>query len=258
MLRMSLAENLLQVVVQGMLAGVLPIYLFARAVILLGAGRAATFPALVPGFSLIIGYLALGVVPSIAAARRPGDRADRLPLRACGDAHSGPAYFPAVCGNMFLMILNFEMSTVASMCMKIDGVAQHLLDAEVEHDAVAAVQFDRVLGDLHDLFGGEHLGHVDQRLGLRRIVVDRLRGAVEQRAHRFDLGRHVGEPQRHRLMLDQDAAALHVVLHVLRRRLEGAHADAEILRRLDDLAGTEIDAGRTHRASPAPADDRRG
>jgi drug/metabolite transporter (DMT)-like permease len=43
----------------------LPIYLFARAVILLGAGRAATFPALVPGFSMIVGFLALGVVPSI-------------------------------------------------------------------------------------------------------------------------------------------------------------------------------------------------
>jgi len=64
-LRMGLVENLLQVVVQGILAGMLPIYLFARAVILLGAGRAATFPALVPGFSMIIGYLALGVVPSI-------------------------------------------------------------------------------------------------------------------------------------------------------------------------------------------------
>ncbi|MFI4961341.1 MAG: DMT family transporter [Hyphomicrobiales bacterium] len=65
LLRMGLAENLLQVVVQGILAGMLPIYLFARTVILLGAGRAATFPALVPGFSMIIGYLALGVVPSI-------------------------------------------------------------------------------------------------------------------------------------------------------------------------------------------------
>ena len=65
-LRMSLAENMLQVVVQGVLAGVVPIFLFARAVILLGAGRAATFPALVPGFSLVIGYLALGVVPSLA------------------------------------------------------------------------------------------------------------------------------------------------------------------------------------------------
>ena len=64
-LRMGWSENLLQVVVQGLIAGMLPIYLFARAVILLGAGRAATFPALVPVFSLIIGYLALGVVPSI-------------------------------------------------------------------------------------------------------------------------------------------------------------------------------------------------
>jgi drug/metabolite transporter (DMT)-like permease len=65
-LRMGLAENLLQVAVQGVLAGVLPIYLFARAVILLGAGRAATFPALVPVFSVIIGYFALGIVPSVA------------------------------------------------------------------------------------------------------------------------------------------------------------------------------------------------
>ncbi|MEJ2377767.1 MAG: DMT family transporter [Pseudolabrys sp.] len=65
MMQMSLTENLIQVVVQGLLAGMLPIYLFARAVILIGAGRAATFPALVPGFGLIIGYLALGVVPSV-------------------------------------------------------------------------------------------------------------------------------------------------------------------------------------------------
>ncbi len=64
-LRMSWSDNLLQIVVQGLLAGMLPIYLFARAVVLLGAGRASVFPALVPGFSLIIGYLTLGVIPSI-------------------------------------------------------------------------------------------------------------------------------------------------------------------------------------------------
>ena len=64
-LRMSLAESLLQVAVQGVIAGVLPIFLFARTVILLGAGRAAVFPALVPGFGLVIGYLALGVVPTM-------------------------------------------------------------------------------------------------------------------------------------------------------------------------------------------------
>ena len=64
--RQSLFENLLQAVVQGGLAGSLPIYLFAHAVIALGGGRAATFPALVPVFGAIIGFLALGVVPSLA------------------------------------------------------------------------------------------------------------------------------------------------------------------------------------------------
>jgi drug/metabolite transporter (DMT)-like permease len=65
-LRLGWQENLIQIVVQGIIAGALPIYLFARSVILLGAGRAGTFPALVPGFSLIIGYLTLGIVPSFA------------------------------------------------------------------------------------------------------------------------------------------------------------------------------------------------
>jgi drug/metabolite transporter (DMT)-like permease len=65
MFNLGLTENLLQVVVQGLLAGALPIYLFARSVTLLGAGRAATFPALVPVFALVIGYLALGAIPSL-------------------------------------------------------------------------------------------------------------------------------------------------------------------------------------------------
>jgi len=66
LVRQSLFENLLQAIVQGGIAGSLPIYLFAHAVIALGGGRAATFPALVPVFGVIIGYLALGVVPSLA------------------------------------------------------------------------------------------------------------------------------------------------------------------------------------------------
>ncbi len=40
-------------------------FLFARAVVLLGAGRAVLFTALVPGITLLIGYLALGEVPSL-------------------------------------------------------------------------------------------------------------------------------------------------------------------------------------------------
>jgi drug/metabolite transporter (DMT)-like permease len=61
----GLYENLLQAIVQGVFAGPAAIYLFTRAVILLGAGRAALYPSLVPPFSLLIGLLALGQVPSL-------------------------------------------------------------------------------------------------------------------------------------------------------------------------------------------------
>jgi drug/metabolite transporter (DMT)-like permease len=64
--RHGLLENLLQIVMQGIFAGPVATYLFAHAVIALGAGRAGTFPALVPVFGVIIGFLALGVVPSLA------------------------------------------------------------------------------------------------------------------------------------------------------------------------------------------------
>jgi drug/metabolite transporter (DMT)-like permease len=60
------SENLMQAVVQGVFAGAGAVYLFTRAVILLGVGRAALFPALVPPFTLLIGYLTLGEVPSVS------------------------------------------------------------------------------------------------------------------------------------------------------------------------------------------------
>lgn len=59
-------ENALQAVVQGIFAGPAAIYLFTRAVVLLGAGRAALYPSLVPPFSLLIGFLTLGEVPSLS------------------------------------------------------------------------------------------------------------------------------------------------------------------------------------------------
>lgn len=58
-------ENLLQIAVQGVFAGTLSIYLFTRTVILLGASRAAVFPALVPAVTLLIGIPTLGEVPSL-------------------------------------------------------------------------------------------------------------------------------------------------------------------------------------------------
>jgi len=58
-------ENGLQILAQGGLAGPAAIYLFARAVVLLGPARAAVFTSLVPAFTLLIGYLFIGETPSL-------------------------------------------------------------------------------------------------------------------------------------------------------------------------------------------------
>jgi drug/metabolite transporter (DMT)-like permease len=57
-------ENLFQAVMQGLLAGPAAIYLFTRAVVLLGAGRGSVFSSLVPPGVLLIGWIALGIRPS--------------------------------------------------------------------------------------------------------------------------------------------------------------------------------------------------
>jgi drug/metabolite transporter (DMT)-like permease len=64
MIALGLWENVLQALVQGLLAGPGAIYLFTRSVVLLGAGRAAVFPTLVPPCVLLIGWLVLGSQPS--------------------------------------------------------------------------------------------------------------------------------------------------------------------------------------------------
>lgn len=61
---LGLFENLVQAVAQGLLAGPAAIYLFTRAVMLLGAGRGAVFSSLVPPGVLLIGWAALGEVPT--------------------------------------------------------------------------------------------------------------------------------------------------------------------------------------------------
>ncbi len=65
MLSFGLWENLVQALAQGLLAGAGAIYLFARAVFLLGAARAAVFTSLVPPFTLLLGWLMLGEAPSL-------------------------------------------------------------------------------------------------------------------------------------------------------------------------------------------------
>ena len=61
----NLTENLIQVGVQGILSGALAMYLYSRAVVILGAGKAAIFPSLVPGLTLLIAFVTLGVIPTL-------------------------------------------------------------------------------------------------------------------------------------------------------------------------------------------------
>jgi drug/metabolite transporter (DMT)-like permease len=63
MVAVGLWENLVQIVAQGA-AGAFAIFLFTRAVTLLGGGRGGVFAALVPGFALAIGLVTIGEVPS--------------------------------------------------------------------------------------------------------------------------------------------------------------------------------------------------
>jgi drug/metabolite transporter (DMT)-like permease len=55
----------IQIVVQGVLAGVVAVVAFAAAVVVLGASRAALFPALVPGTAILIGIPLTGEWPTV-------------------------------------------------------------------------------------------------------------------------------------------------------------------------------------------------
>jgi drug/metabolite transporter (DMT)-like permease len=63
MMAAGLWQNLLQIAGQGF-AGAFAIFMFTRAVTLLGGGRGGVFAALVPGFALAIGIAALGEIPT--------------------------------------------------------------------------------------------------------------------------------------------------------------------------------------------------
>jgi drug/metabolite transporter (DMT)-like permease len=58
-------ENLVQALLQGVLAGPAALYLLVKSIALIGAGRAAIFFSLVPPFVLLIGWLALGEMPTL-------------------------------------------------------------------------------------------------------------------------------------------------------------------------------------------------
>jgi len=64
----GVAENALQALAQGILAGPAAMYLFAFSIQLLGVARAAVFPAIVPALTLLVGWLLLGEPPTALQA----------------------------------------------------------------------------------------------------------------------------------------------------------------------------------------------
>ena len=62
------AENALQALGQGILAGPGAMYLFVSSIQRLGVARAAVFPAIVPALTLLVGWLLLGEAPTALQA----------------------------------------------------------------------------------------------------------------------------------------------------------------------------------------------
>jgi drug/metabolite transporter (DMT)-like permease len=64
LLALPVEELVLQATVQGLLSGTLATIAYNRIVVLLGAGRAVLFPAIVPGLAIIFGIPILGEFPT--------------------------------------------------------------------------------------------------------------------------------------------------------------------------------------------------
>jgi drug/metabolite transporter (DMT)-like permease len=62
------AENALQALAQGILAGPAALYLFAFSIQTIGVARAAVFPATVPALTIVAGWLLLGETPTALQA----------------------------------------------------------------------------------------------------------------------------------------------------------------------------------------------
>ena len=91
------------------------------------------------------------------------------------------------------------------------------MDPEVTDDAfqrivakiaVAAVQLQRLVGDVEAGVGGEALGHGAILGGPGVLVVQRVRGSAHHQPGCVQVGRHIGQPPLQPLELGQDAAEL--------------------------------------------------
>lgn len=106
-----------------------------------------------------------------------------------------------------------------------------------------AMRFERMGGDLHDLFRCTDLGHVTQDVSIGMTLIHRLGGASDQRADCLDPGCHIGEADRDCLVGDKQAAALQMALDKGGGAFKTGDADAGVLGGLNDLARAETGAG---------------
>jgi hypothetical protein len=96
-------------------------------------------------------------------------------------------------------------------------IAHDLLNAEFGQIAVAAVQLQRLVGDVETAVGDEALGHGDERRGIGVVAVERGGGLPQQGARGFERGRHVGEAELQRLEFVEAFAEGLALLHVGKR-----------------------------------------
>ena len=102
-----------------------------------------------------------------------------------------------------------------------------LLDGEIADVAVAAADLDRLVGDLDGHLAGLQLGHRALRLLELAAAAAFPERPPDQGPSGLDVGRHVGEHESDRLVLDQRAAELLAFLRVLQGELERGPRDAQ-------------------------------
>src|SRR6185295_10509931 len=118
-------------------------------------------------------------------------------------------------------------------------VPPQALDREIGDVAVAAVDLDRIRAHALGHLGGKKLGH-RRLLDAGRARVAQPRRVQVELARGLDAGRHVGEPEVDRLVLDQRLAHAAALARIGKRSRQRRSRDAGRLRGDVDAARLEI------------------
>ena len=106
-------------------------------------------------------------------------------------------------------------------------ITHDLFDAEFRQVAVAAVQLQRLIGNLEAGIGDKAFGHGAELCRVRILAVERGGRPPQQRARRLQPGRHIGEAELQGLELFQAFAKGAALFHVGQRLFQGDLGAAE-------------------------------